>query len=174
MAEEDREEFEEEEEVEEAPSGRFTGRIIKLLTYIGAGIALILLMFTISYLVVKWSKEKEYRELEGTLVVPPPPPLMTFTVGEIRVNSSDIEPHFIKVNVVLAYDRNEKALPIELGQRRAQITHIISIIIGSKKADELRTVQAKLDLAEEIKSHINAILRNGKIKEVWFTEFVIT
>ena len=167
-------EEEEEGQEEVASTGLFSSRILKLLTYIGGGIVALIVMFTISYLVVKWQKEKEYKEMEGTIIVPPPPPLTPFTIGEIRVNSNDIESHFIKVNVTLAYDKSNKLLAIELGQRRAQITHIINIILSSKKAEELKTVQDKIDLAEEIKAHINAILREGKIKEVWFTEFIVT
>ena len=52
--------------------------------------------------------------------------------------------------------------------------HIINIILGGKKKEELTTTSRKLNLAEEIKSQINIILSNGKIEEIYFEEFVVS
>jgi flagellar basal body-associated protein FliL len=46
-------------------------------------------------------------------------------------------------------------------------------LLSGKKYDELRSVEDKVGLAEEIKSHLNVLLIAGKIKEVYFKEFIV-
>jgi flagellar FliL protein len=51
--------------------------------------------------------------------------------------------------------------------------NIINLIISKKNKEELKTIADQLDLREEIKAHINHILTNGKVKEVYFREFIV-
>jgi flagellar FliL protein len=51
--------------------------------------------------------------------------------------------------------------------------NIINLIIVRKTKEDLKTINDQLDLREEIKAHINHILTNGKIKEVYFREFIV-
>ena len=54
------------------------------------------------------------------------------------------------------------------------MVHIINIILGGKRKDELFTPLQKLNLGEEIKNQINMILRDGKISEVMFEQLVVS
>ncbi|EMO29208.1 flagellar basal body-associated protein FliL-like protein [Leptospira interrogans serovar Bataviae str. HAI135] len=50
---------------------------------------------------------------------------------------------------------------------------LINLIVGRKSKDELINIEDQLDLREEIKAQVNHILTEGKIQEVYFTEFII-
>ena len=67
-----------------------------------------------------------------------------------------------------------KMLDAELAKRTPQVIHIINIILGGKRKDELFTPLQKLNLGEEIKNQINMILRDGKISEVMFEQLVVS
>ena len=177
MGEEEREDFvdvkeEEGEEVEEVSVSREPSRIIKILLY---GIGVILLMFIvvgISYLVTKYVQEMRYKREQAIVVAPPPPPLAHFDIPSFSVTTRDMEPHFAKVTVSLGYEDNIE-LNAELVRRTVQIQHIINIILSGKSFDELDSIEDKINLAEEIKAHINVILIAGKIREVYFREIVV-
>ena len=175
MAEEEtlEEELEEAGALPEAPKRPF---YITLLMWIGGGIAAILLIALISYFVAKYVKTEAYKEEAHIILAPAPPPLATFRFNkEFRVNTADVEePHFIQVSISLGYDPENKKLEIELNQRRTQMMHIINIILGGKKKEDLVTPLQKLNLAEEIKSQLNMILREGKIEEVYFEELIVS
>jgi len=47
------------------------------------------------------------------------------------------------------------------------------MLLGGKTYEDLNTISGKITLAEEIKVHINMRLINGKIKEIYFKEFII-
>ena len=61
----------------------------------------------------------------------------------------------------------------ELVKRTVQIRHIINIVLSGKQYNELNSVEDKINLAEEIKAHINMILIAGKVKEVYFREILV-
>ena len=130
----------------------------------------------ISYFIAKRVKTEAYKEDQNIVIAPAPPPLAIYRFQkEFRVNTADIdEPHFIQVSMTFGYETENKLLEAELIARQAQMMHIINIILGGKKKDELTTTLQKLNLAEEIKSQINMILRNGKIDEVYFEQLVIS
>lgn len=176
----DEEEIQEEMEDEEVLSGApVSGGRSKLVTMLmwGAGVVIgVLLMFVISYLVAKKVKSDAFKEEQNIVIAPAPPPLATYTFPkEFRVNTADIdEPHFIQLSLAFGYKTENKALEKELIDRQTQMMHIINIILGGKKKEDLQTQLQKLNLAEEVKSQINMILSEGKIEEVYFQEIVIS
>jgi flagellar basal body-associated protein FliL len=177
MGEEEKEEIiqEEEEEApkEEAGSKRFeASKIIKVLLYFVGAILLVVLVTGISYLVSKYVQESTYQSRQDIVAAPPPPPLASFELPDISKSTADVEPHFIKMKISLAYEQNVE-LNNELVQRRDQILHIVNIIMQGKKYEELNSVSNTVALAEEIKAHVNVVLIAGKIKEVYFKELVL-
>ena len=161
-----------------APMAGGAGRskIITILLWIAGSIVTVLLMVLISYLIAKKVKTDAYREEQNIVIAPAPPPLGTYHFQkEFRVNTADVdESHFIQVTLSFGYDSNNKLLEGELIQRQAQMMHIINIILGGKKKEDLMTPMQKLNLAEEIKSQINMIFSQGKIEEVYFEELIIS
>jgi flagellar FliL protein len=168
------EEGEEEEgvEVPEAIEGADTSKIIKILLYVVGLILLIFIVFGISYLVSTYVQEKRYEREQDIVVAPPPPPLSHFDLPSFSVTTKDVEPHFAKITVSLGYEENV-GLNAELVKRTVQIQHIVNIILRGKKYEDLDSVEDTINLSEEIKAHINVILVSGKIREVYFREFVV-
>ena len=164
----------------DAPAGGFATRgrskIVTILIWVVGSITAIVLMMLISYLMAKKVKTDSYKEEQNIVIAPSPPPLMTYRFPkEFRVNTADIDdPHFIQMKLAFGYQEENKALDTELIHRQAQMQHVINIILGGKKKEEIITVLQKLNLAEEIKSQINMILSEGKIEEVYFEELVVS
>ncbi len=157
----------------EEPSGdSSTSKIIRILLYVAGGILVLVLVVGISYLVSKNVQERSYRKSQDIVSAPPPPPLSSYELPEFSKATTDAEPHFVKMKIALAYKHDQK-LNTELVQRRDQIQHIINIILQGKSYEELNSVTDAVALAEEIKAHVNVILISGKIKEVYFKEFVV-
>lgn len=151
-------------------------KLITILLWVAGSIVAIALMVLISYLIAKKVKTDTYREEQNIVIAPAPPPLGTFHFQkEFRVNTADTdESHFVQLTLSFGYDTENKLLEMELGQRQAQMMHIINIILGGKKKEDLMTPMQKLNLAEEIKSQINMIFSQGKIEEVYFEELIIS
>ncbi len=165
-------EEEESEGLAKAPSSSDASRIIKLLLYIAGAILLVFIVIGISYLVTKYVQEQRYEREQDIVLAPPPAPLSHFDLPSFSVTTKDAEPHFAKLTVSLGYEDNV-ALNAELVQRTPQIQHIINIVLRGKKYEDMDSVEDTVNLSEEIKAHINTILISGKVKEVYFREFVV-
>ena len=157
-------------------NGGERSKLVTILLWVAGALAGIVLMILISYFIAKKVKSDAYKEEQNIVIAPAPPPLATFKFQkEFRVNTADIdEPHFIQMSLAFGFDGNNKPLENELIQRHTQMTHIVNIILGGKKKEELTTTLQKLNLAEEIKSQINIILSEGKVEEVYFEEIVVS
>ncbi|HPS58763.1 MAG TPA: flagellar basal body-associated FliL family protein [Spirochaetota bacterium] len=102
----------------------------------------------------------------------PPDPLDTYELPKFAQTTVDAEPHFIKMIIVLGYEKNPE-LKNELNRRKDEIQYIINKLLRSKRYDELDEVSDIISLSEEIRAHINAFLIAGRIKEIYFKEFVL-
>jgi len=61
----------------------------------------------------------------------------------------------------------------EAAQRMPQIRDSILLLIGNKTYEELQDLQGKKQLKAELTSKLNSILHYGKVKEIYFTDFVV-
>ncbi len=175
MGDEERDDLmDEEEEVsaEEVSGGGEASRIVKILLYVAGGILLLVLVTGISYLVAKNVQESGYEKRQDIVAAPPPPPLNSFELPDISKTTADPEPHFVKMSIALGYEPSQK-LNTELVSRKDQLQHIVNIIMQGKRYDDLDSVSDVVSLGEEIKAHVNVVLINGKIKEVYFKELVV-
>jgi flagellar FliL protein len=176
MGEEEKDEIieDEEEAPQEEPGGRRfeASKLVKILLYVAGGVLLIVLVTGISWLVARYVQESSYQKRQDIVAAPPPAPLAGFELPDFSKTTADAEPHFIKMKITLAYESNME-LNNELVQRRDQIQHVVNIILQGKKYEDLDEVSDTIALAEEIKAHVNVILINGKIKEVYFKELVV-
>lgn len=111
-------------------------------------------------------------QAEDIIAAGPPDPLSTFELPPFITTLADEEPRFLKMTIVLGYEDSPE-LKKELTQRKQEIRHIINILLQNKKYADLDTVSDAIDFSEEIKSHINSRLMSGKIKEIYFKEFII-
>ena len=153
-------------------AGLAASRIVKILIYAVSGILAIFLMVGISYLVSKYVQERSYQKEQDIVVAPPPPPLAHYDLPAFQTATVDEEPHFAKITMSLGFEDNPELLN-ELIARQVQMQHLVNIILRSKRFEDLNTVEKSVGLSEEVKAHINVILIAGKVKEVYFKEFVV-
>jgi flagellar FliL protein len=79
--------------------------------------------------------------------------------------------HYLKVSISLEVESAE--VEEEVKNRMSQLRDLILLHTGNKSLDELADLQGKLQLRAELLAKINDILRQGRVKRVYFTNFVI-
>lgn len=167
--------IEEEEEGKPEQEPKKASPITKWLMYAALVIAGALIVSALSYFVAQYAANTVYKQKKNIALVKAPPPLDIYNFpDEFRINTSDVgEVHFVKLKLSFGVEKGQPALTQELAERLPQMQNIINLIISRRTKEELKTITDQLDLREEIKAHINHILTNGKIKEVYFREFII-
>lgn len=81
------------------------------------------------------------------------------------------ETRYLKAAITIELDSEETAA--EVTQRMAQIRDAILLLVGNKTFAELSDLQGKLQLRAEIIARLNKLLTTGKVKGIYFTEFVV-
>lgn len=78
---------------------------------------------------------------------------------------------FLKLTLTLEMDRI--TLQPEIEAKLAQITDAIIVLLSSMAYEDISTVEGKTKLRSQIVSRCNTFLSSGKIKNVYFSEFII-
>ncbi len=81
------------------------------------------------------------------------------------------ESRYLKAAITLEVDSD--AASQELSQRMPQIKDAILLLVGNKTYTELNDLQGKIQLRAELINKINSILKQGKVKRIYFTDFVV-
>lgn len=105
--------------------------------------------------------EKEEAPYIGQLI-----PLETFLVNLAGSRGRKLAK--INMEIEVEGERIEE----EIDKRKPQIRDIIIILLSSKTYAQVKSNEGKDFLKAEIRDMINAFLTKGKIKSVYFTEFV--
>ena len=172
MGDDERDIIDEEEGSPEPTGSTNTSKIIKILLYVAGAIILVVMMIGISVIVSKSVTESKYQRDQDIIAAPPPEPLAVYELPAFSKATADAEPRFLKMTISLGYI-SDISLASELVNRRSEIQHIVNIILQGKLFEDLNSVEKTITLSEEIKAHINMRLINGKIKEIYFIEFVV-
>ena len=61
----------------------------------------------------------------------------------------------------------------DVKKKEPKIRDSLIILLSSKKYEEIGSIEGKLRLREEITYRINSILGEGKVKGIFFTDFVV-
>lgn len=85
--------------------------------------------------------------------------------------SDDQDSRYLKAAITLEVDTPEATM--EVNSRMPQIKDAILLLIGNKTFGELNDLQGKIQLRAELINKINSILLNGKVKRIYFTDFVV-
>ncbi|MBU1658100.1 flagellar basal body-associated protein FliL [bacterium] len=94
-------------------------------------------------------------------------PLDTFTVNL----KSDAGRRYLKATMSLELEGKE--LSLELDSKAPVIRDRVIRILTSKTLEEISSKKGKQKVSEQIMDTLNAMISDGKIKGIYFTEFVI-
>ena len=78
---------------------------------------------------------------------------------------------YLKVSIKLQLDRPEGETDFE--DKLPAIRDALLVLLTSKEARGLRTVEGKMLVREEIGGRINSIMKRGKVRQIFFTDFII-
>lgn len=112
------------------------------------------------------AKEKPMK-LMDSMEVGPMFPLDNFTVNLL----SDSGRRYLKVQMNLELDGEE--LAAELESKTAVVRDVVIRLLSSKTLEEISTAKGKDKLKEQIVNQLNLRLRDGNVRNLYFTEFVV-
>ena len=116
----------------------------------------------------KKSPEQEQAELEKqAAAVGPMVNIETFIVNII----DEEESRYLKASITLEVNTPEATM--EVTERMPQIKDGILLLVGNKSYGELKDLQGKIQLRAELINKINSLLVRGKVKRIYFTDFVV-
>ena len=95
------------------------------------------------------------------------------SIESIRGVTADDAPAIFSLKVSLGYEEGNNKIAFELNARRREIQNISFLYISQKERDELRPERYQ-QLQDELRNQINQVMKEGKIKQVVFSEFVVT
>lgn len=81
------------------------------------------------------------------------------------------ETRYLKAAITLELE--DEATVAEVNERMPQIRDSVLLLVGNKTFAELNDLQGKLQLRAEIIVRLNKLLKKGKVKGIYFTEFVV-
>ena len=94
-------------------------------------------------------------------------PLDTFTVNL----KSDAGRRYLKVTMSLELEGDE--LSLELDAKTAVLRDRVIRILSSKTLEEISSKKGKAKVSSQVMDTLNAMISDGQIKGIYFTEFVI-
>lgn len=106
-------------------------------------------------------------ELENKAEIGPMVNIEEFIVNIISGDS----PHYVKASLTVELTNDNVTTEVE--SRMPQMRDAILLLIGNKTYEELQDLQGKKQLKAELKSKINSFLQTGKVKSIYFTNFVV-
>ena len=104
---------------------------------------------------------------EGKQEMGPTYSLETFIVNLVGGRGKN----YLKAKVELELD-SEKT-QAEINKRLPQVRDAILTTLSSKSNDDINTLEGKFQLRAEIISTLNQYLKTGRIKNVYFTDFIV-
>lgn len=152
-------------------SGRKSKNI--LFTVLAAGLIVLLGGGIGAYLYLNGGKEllpfeRQQAQLEQqTLQIGPMVNIEPFIVNIL----DDERSRYLKTAITLELDSPQTS--IEVNQRLPQIQDAMLLLLSNKTNAELSDLQGKIQLRAELINKLNGILTNGKVKQIYFTAFVV-
>jgi flagellar FliL protein len=151
----------------------------KLLLFIAIGTVLVLVSGVIAYLLLGKEEETPRPNLanevsqvgaakgEGPATIGPMIEIESFVVNII----DDKDSRYLKAAITLEMDSPEAV--VEVKERMPQVRDAILLLVGNKTYNEVRDLQGKLQLRVELMQKISDIVRGGKVRRIYFTDFVV-
>ena len=176
------EEEQTEEQTEESAEGKKSGNNLILIIVIVV-LILVILIGIFAFILMSGGDEgqPQQQQQQGQvqqqssqrpgqgimLEVGPMFPLNTFTVNL----SSDSGRRYLKVEMNL--ELSDEELGMELEQKTAVVRDTVIRLLSSKSFEEISTEKGKDKLKEQIVDQLNLRLKDGRVVNVYFVEFVV-
>ena len=77
------------------------------------------------------------------------------------------------LRVTMELELSSAQLSEEIDRRLPQLRDAILMILPSKQYSDVGTTEGKISLRDELMAKMNAVLKKGTIKTIYFTEFVV-
>jgi flagellar FliL protein len=97
-------------------------------------------------------------------------PMVNIEEFIVNIISADA-PHYVKASLTVELTNDPAKAEVE--QRMPQVRDAVLLLIGNKTYDELQDLQGKKQLKAELVNKINSFLVAGKVKSIYFTNFVV-
>ncbi len=159
------------DKTEKAPEGGGKKKLILiiaivLVVLIGGGVAAFLLLGGNDEEAKKERVAQEAAALESPDIGP------MVNIESFIVNIlDDSGTRYLKAAMTLELTNDE--VVDEVNQRMPQIRDAVIMLIGNKSFSELQDLQGKMQLRAELTAKLNSFLKTGKIKRIYFTDFVV-
>jgi flagellar FliL protein len=165
---------------ETAPEGKKAGFLptflIRILKWVAIGLGFVILGVTTTVvtfsLVNRGKSGTALPSLSEEYQATSPPLQYDDTLEEIRGVTSDEEPAIFSAKISMGFDPEKKTVAFELSARKREIQNIIFLYLSGKTKAELRP-ERYTQIQEDLKNSINKVMREGKIDQVTFREFVV-
>lgn len=142
--------------------------LVVLLLLAGVGIGAYLLGSSSG--VEKAAKQAAEADKSAETAVPAIGPMVA--MDDFIVNILDAEEtRYLKISMTLELSTPETSAEIE--ERKAQVRDTILLYLSSKTFSEIADLQGKLQMRADLVGSINGFLRSGKVKTIYFTDFVV-
>jgi flagellar FliL protein len=113
------------------------------------------------------SKDKDIVETTESIGIGP-----LFTFDTFIVNLADPSgSRYLRMTMDVEVDNN--AVVEEMKTRQPQLRDMVISIASNKTYEDISTTRGKLAIKEEIIRRFNLILKSGKVRNIYFTEFVV-
>ncbi|WP_321533221.1 flagellar basal body-associated FliL family protein [uncultured Desulfuromonas sp.] len=147
----------------------------KMMLFVIIGVVVLLIAVGVAaYLLGSRSAQQapagESAEVEDTSKAEGVGPMVDITDFIINILDKN-ETRYLKAAITLELENEETVA--EVNERMPQIRDSILLLIGNKTFAELNDLQGKLQLRAEIIVRLNKLLKKGKVKGIYFTEFVV-
>lgn len=160
------------EEQKAESAGRISGNNIPVK---GILISLLILVFLSGgYLILKSGVLSGQRNTAIALDDPDPRPdigpiypMETFIVNLVGNQGKS----YLKVKIELELNNDE--LKKEIDKRLPQFRDKVLTILSGKSNDEIKSLEGKSQLREEIIAMLNQFLKTGRIVNIYFTDFIV-
>lgn len=149
-------------------------KLVKLLSIVLAAVGAIIFMVITSVITFKLmnSGKVQYPSVALSESYSETPSYATSEEMEIRGHTSDRVPITFVVKVVMGYDDGDTLTVAEIAKKKAQLQDLLRVFFSSKQAEELLPSNEE-HLKAELLQRINRIFSQGKIKVIFFSEFLI-
>lgn len=61
----------------------------------------------------------------------------------------------------------------EIAERNFEMRDAVLMLLSSKEFEDISTAPGKVRLKQDIVARLNKILKNGQVKEIYFTDFIV-